>query len=185
MRGMREHSVALTRHPDTPSAAVRRIGVRLAKLQQARLALSYAIEGEIERLRVPAPRPPSRTDRLWQHTCCEVFIARKDHPGYHEFNFAPSGAWATYAFERYRDGAPSEDRAPEPRLAVHVARDKLELEAEIDLDRLSPLHAEATLSLALAVVIEDQDGLLSYWALRHPPGAPDFHHPHAFALELE
>ena len=183
MHGMREHSVVLTRHPDTPGAAVRRIGVRLAKLPQARLALSYAIEGEIERLRIPAPQPASRTDGLWQHTCCEVFIARKDHPGYHEFNFAPSGAWATYAFARYR--APSADRAPEPRLAVRVARDKLELDAEIDLDRLSPLHAQAKLALALAVVIEHQDGSIAYWALAHPAGAPDFHHPHAFALELE
>jgi hypothetical protein len=33
-------------------------------------------------------------------------------------------------------------------------------------------------------VIEAADGSLSYWALRHPPGKPDFHHRDAFALEL-
>ena len=33
-------------------------------------------------------------------------------------------------------------------------------------------------------VIEENDGRLSYWALRHAPGKPDFHHPEAFALEL-
>ncbi|MFH1604330.1 MAG: hypothetical protein ABIH03_10540, partial [Pseudomonadota bacterium] len=74
---------------------------------------------------------------------------------------------------------------PEPHVAVHLARDKLELDAEIDLDRLSPMHAHARLTLALAVVIEHQDGSISYWALAHPAGAPDFHHPVAFALELE
>ncbi|MBI3061386.1 MAG: hypothetical protein HYY83_05345 [Deltaproteobacteria bacterium] len=30
-----------------------------------------------------------------------------------------------------------------------------------------------------------QDGTISYWALKHPPGKPDFHHPDAFALEIE
>jgi hypothetical protein len=34
-------------------------------------------------------------------------------------------------------------------------------------------------------VIETLDGSLSYWALRHPPGKPDFHHSESFALELE
>jgi len=41
------------------------------------------------------------------------------------------------------------------------------------------------LRLALAAVVEDERGMLSYWALRHPAGKPDFHHPDAFALELE
>ncbi len=39
--------------------------------------------------------------------------------------------------------------------------------------------------LALSAVIEETDGTKSYWALRHPPGAPDFHHPDCFALTLE
>jgi hypothetical protein len=34
-------------------------------------------------------------------------------------------------------------------------------------------------------VIEEIDGALSYWALRHAPGKPDFHHRDAFALELD
>ena len=40
-------------------------------------------------------------------------------------------------------------------------------------------------ALALAAVIEDEAGALSYWALRHAAGVPDFHHPDAYALELE
>jgi hypothetical protein len=39
--------------------------------------------------------------------------------------------------------------------------------------------------LGLSAVIEDLDGVLSYWALRHPPGKPDFHHPDTFALEID
>ena len=34
-------------------------------------------------------------------------------------------------------------------------------------------------------VIEEVSGRKSYWALKHAPGRPDFHHPDAFALEVE
>jgi hypothetical protein len=33
-------------------------------------------------------------------------------------------------------------------------------------------------------VIEEAGGGISYWALAHPPGRPDFHHADGFALEL-
>lgn len=36
----------------------------------------------------------------------------------------------------------------------------------------------------LSAVIEEADGTLSYWALAHPAGKPDFHHPDCFVLEL-
>jgi hypothetical protein len=36
----------------------------------------------------------------------------------------------------------------------------------------------------LSAIIEEADGTKSYWALAHPPGAPDFHHPDCFILEL-
>ena len=41
------------------------------------------------------------------------------------------------------------------------------------------------LRLGLSAVVEDVDGILSYWALRHPSGKPDFHHTDAFALQLD
>lgn len=36
----------------------------------------------------------------------------------------------------------------------------------------------------LSAVIEETGGARSYWALAHPPGEPDFHHPDCFVLEL-
>ena len=38
--------------------------------------------------------------------------------------------------------------------------------------------------LGLSAVIEEHGGAKSYWALAHPPGAPDFHHPDCFAAQL-
>jgi hypothetical protein len=52
------------------------------------------------------------------------------------------------------------------------------------LDRLSALPHKATWRLGLSAVIEDSSGAKSYWALAHPPGKPDFHHPDCFAHEL-
>jgi hypothetical protein len=156
-------------------------------MSDGNLAVSYAVRGDLSRLRFPAPRAPRIADRLWEHTCCELFIACKGRPGYHEFNLSPSGEWAEYAFESYRKPRAGESGAGStpPQVAVRGGAGKLELDAVIRLDRLAAVRPGADLALALSAVIEDSDGALSYWALRHPPGKPDFHHPAAFALDLE
>ncbi|MNC86336.1 hypothetical protein D3C83_19880 [compost metagenome] len=136
----------------------------------------YRIEGEIARLRIPPPRPPQRAEGLWQHTCCELFACGPDAPAYREFNFAPSGEWAAYEFRGYREGARPLDSAVEIR--VKQAAGRLELAASI------PFSADRARLGLCAVVEEQESGALSYWALRHAPGKPDFHHPVAFALEL-
>ena len=180
------HAVTLTCHPATPTDAVRGMSARVRRSPGERLTVSYLVKGDCERLRVPAPRPPRPADRLWEHTCCEVFIARKGTPAYLEYNFSPSGEWAAYAFSSYR--APRADEPqpalPRPTITVHGSSGALELDAVISLD--GPAQpAGARLALALSAVIEDSEGKLSYWALRHPSGKPDFHHPDAFVLELD
>jgi len=51
--------------------------------------------------------------------------------------------------------------------------------------RIEPgILPEATTKLGLSAVIEEADGTKSFWALAHPPGRPDFHHPDCFALTL-
>jgi hypothetical protein len=183
--------VTLACHPDTPSEAIRGIAARVRRNQDGTLAVAYVIEGDLARMKIPAPAPTSasRGEPLWRHTCCEIFIARQGEAAYHEFNFAPSGAWAAYAFARYRQSAPSAGGPPDPTLvhglSSHTTGSRLELHASICLDRLSPSHAVAKLALAVSTVIEDRDGGLSYWALTHPSGKPDFHHPDAFTLRLD
>ncbi len=179
------YTAALTCHPGTRSHAVRGVRARVSRTSAGMLAVIYSLEGELARLRVPPPGRPRIAERLWEHTCCEVFIARAGQPAYHEFNLAPSGEWAAHAFARYRDGALLADDDLDPRIAVRSSADGVALEASISLDRLSPGLARARLVLALSAVLEDDAGALSYWALRHPPGRPDFHHPDAFALELD
>jgi hypothetical protein len=180
------HAVTLTCHPETPTDAVRGIAARVCRKREGRLAVTYVLEGDLDRLRVPAFREPRVASGLWRHTCCELFVARRGLPAYHEFNLSPSGEWAAYAFDGCRMARADESSAaiPAPELAVRDAASKLELDAVICLDRIPALHPGVPLSLALSAVLEERDGALSYWALRHPAGKPDFHHPEAFALEL-
>jgi hypothetical protein len=170
-------SAALERHAAAPCAALRAIEASVARAAEGNLRVAYRLEGDIDRLRIPPPRPPRMRERLWEHTCCEIFIARKGVPGYREFNFSPSGEWAAYAFARYREG--SSLTIPDPRIAVKRSTGRLELEAVVDF------FDNENLLIGLSAIIEDEEGALSYWALRHAPGKPDFHHPSAFALELD
>lgn len=178
------HRVTLTCHPALPSQAVRGVQACVCRTQDGMLALTYTLTGDCTRLRIPSPRPPRWVDGLWQHTCFEAFIACKGSPEYNEFNFAPSGEWAAYTFRRYRDGAPLMEEALAPRITVRSTEEGFELDALIHLNRLSHLSPHVPLILALSAVVEEESDVRSYWALKHPPGKPDFHHPDAFALEL-
>lgn len=138
------------------------------------LRCSYTVRGAADALIWDAGRP-GKTDGLWRHTCCELFL-KPAGEGYLEFNFSPSTQWAAYQFDRYREGM--RDASCVPRLAVELSRTSLMLGIEIDIDEA------VAYSAGLSAVIETKDGAKSYWALRHPPGKPDFHHPDCFALKL-
>ena len=108
----------------------------------------------------------------------------KGESAYFEFDFSPSGEWAAYAFRGYRDGGSLEDDGLAPEIDVRCVEGKLELSVTVRLDRLPLIRPGTGLRLGLSAVIEEKDGALSYWALKHPEEKPDFHHPDSFALEL-
>ena len=174
----------LTCHPETRSPAVEEIEAHVSWTQDNALAFTYILKGDLMRLRIPLPQPSRRVDCLWQHTCFEAFVALKGKPEYYEFNFAPSGQWAAYRFQAYRDRTPLEDDMPAPKITVHNLPNGLDLEAIVHLDSLPLTQPGTCLQLALCAVIEDENGTLSYWALKHSPGKPDFHHRDTFALDL-
>jgi hypothetical protein len=167
-------------HPGSATAFVRRVHATLGRAPGGRLAARYVIEGEIGRLRIPPPATPDRADRLWQHTCCELFIARKTDDAYRELNFSPSGRWAAYAFRRYREAELPEPQLEAPSIRVRIGDGRIELEALVAAEQRSA----GKMRIGLSTVVEEEGGRLSYWALKHPPGKPDFHHPDAFVVEL-
>lgn len=180
---MTQRAVLLA-HPDTPGEWVWSITADVQLQTPATLVCRYSLHGEVNRLRVPAARAGRRADGLWEHTCFEVFAATAPGAGYYEFNFSPSLEWAAYRFSEYREGMTPANLARAPGLAARRTQDRLELTAHLHLEGLAELATGPPLHLGLTAVVEDVSGRLSYWALYHAPGNPDFHDPDAFALEL-
>jgi hypothetical protein len=174
-------SAALTAHPLTPNDGVRSLAVQVRIQEPDILVFQYSLVADMSRVRIPASGAGARTELLWKHTCFEAFVAANDAPGYHEFNFSLSSDWAIYRFGAYREGMSPAEIAGAPEITVHRSDDAIELESAVPLGHLAGFRA---LRIALAAVIEDDNGRLSYWALRHPPGKPDFHHPDGFTMEL-
>jgi hypothetical protein len=183
--------VSLLAHPDVPISGVRRVaaGAEVAAAA-ALLRFHYMLEADPVAIRVPAlVADAGRMDKLWTHTCFEAFIGFPESSAYLELNFSPSGQWAAYRFDSYRQGmAPALQAAP--RVALRRLAERLELRAEVKLGSLPSIGvgsgaSRRRLRIALSTIVEDREGRLSYWALRHAPGRPDFHHPEGFALALE
>ena len=65
----------------------------------------FGIGAPKDRFVVAEPRDePGRADELWRTTCFEAFLKPMGQSSYTEWNFAPSGDWASYAFSDYREG---------------------------------------------------------------------------------
>lgn len=178
-------NVALACHPECIPGFVEGIEARVELAASGTLVVNHSLSGKIEKLRVSTAGPVRRGDNLWQHTCFEIFIAAAENPGYYEFNFSPSGEWAIYRFFHYRERAPVEnmDRIL-PSASWHHSSDLLTLYANIDLNDLPEIARIRPMRLGVSAVIEDENGSLSYWALKHPASKPDFHHPEGFALAI-
>jgi hypothetical protein len=165
--------VQLHPHPDTPCAARAPREAEAAR-DGPGLSLRYVLTGDLGRLRIPPRALAERADELWRRTCFEAFAAGEGG-GYSEFNFSPSTQWAAYRFEGYRRGMTPLEMAP-PQIQVRQGDERLELSARLMLPTFR--------RLGLAAVIEEADGRISYWAVQHAAGKPDFHHPDCLAFEL-
>ena len=178
-------AVALTCHPTTPCSAVRGIEVEIRRgTADAALTLHYALDGDLSRLLLPPNGAPRRADKLWQHTCFELFCAGGATTAYYEINFSPSSEWAIYRFDAYRQGMTIVETHIAPQVCVQSRPGGLYMDTILDISDLSALRDCHALRLAVSAVIEETDGRLSYWALAHPGAKPDFHHAEAFVLSL-
>jgi hypothetical protein len=175
----------LLRHAGVSRSPVARIEIDIARTSPAVIAVHYRLEGDASRIRVPNATVPARADDLWKQTCFELFIRPWGDARYFEFNFSPSRCWAAYAFSDYRQGMTNLDLPAPPRInRAAPTADAFDLDVLLDLSGVSGLPAEAAWRAGIAAVVETVDGEHSWWALAHPPGKPDFHHPDGFIAEL-
>ncbi|HZU62320.1 MAG TPA: DOMON-like domain-containing protein [Novosphingobium sp.] len=128
---------------------------------------------------VPPAVAPARADGLWQTTCFELFLADAG-TAYCEFNLSPSTRWAAYRFAAYRDGMAPQEMPQPPQITPGAAGGAV-FACTVRLPAALLAGARAA---GLCAVIEEAGGHLSYWALAHGPGQPDFHASACFALAI-
>lgn len=203
----------LAPHPDTPARAVPLVACSWVWRGAGDWAFDFKVGVPPAALSLPAPVAPGRADGLWRSTCFELFLLDPVTGGYREFNFSPSGEWAAYEFDSYREGMRAlaiktpritSTNPVQFRLAMHarlrdlgVDEDFIRIMLEDDAPKAEPEQFALSAILddptpndgrtwiaGISAVIEEASGRKSYWALAHPPGPPDFHHPDCFTLEL-
>jgi hypothetical protein len=174
-------ALPLVCHPTTPCNYVSAVTARVDRLSADLLIFYYEIVGDIDQLQLPPQRRSAHTDGLWQHTCLEAFVRPAGARNYVELNFSPSSEWAVYRFEDYRRGMTPVEPPHAPKIICRRREDRLAADVDVHCSGLVP---RADLQLALAVVLEDQHGVISYWALNHAQGNPDFHNDAGFVLKL-
>ena len=172
-------ALALTAHPERPPADVTGIEARVIGLDAQWLRLRWRIEGA-QALIVPPFAGRGRADGLWQTTCFEFFVREPEGPGYAEFNLSPAERWNAYRFADYRQGQEELALPQEPSCTLRQGSSFAIFDAAIPA--LALFAGEP--AIGMSAVIEEVGGALSYWALAHPPGQPDFHAPACFAAAL-
>ena len=95
-----------------------------------------------------------------------------------------SGQWAAYQFSGYRSGMRVADEITAIPIVLRSRPGGCTLHASLDQHRFAGLPPDRAWRLGLSAVIEDTNGGLSYWALAHAPGKPDFHHADSFTCEV-
>ena len=167
-------------HPDFPATAVRSVTARVIGFDDNWLRLRWRIEGA-GKLVVPPFAGKGRAEGLWKTTCFEAFLRPVGGEAYVELNLSPSERWAAYDFAGYREGMAERPFPREPQCTMRKGEQLAIFDAAVPAAGLPAMHCE----LGLSAVIEEEGGVISYWALAHPEGKSDFHHPACFAKLLE
>ena len=148
------------------------------------LNVTYVIAGATERIKFASTSPqPSRKNELWRTTCFELFMKLPVAAEYWEFNLAPSLDWNAYRFTNYRSALQQEAHIADIKIATEVAnRNLTRLQAMLPLP--SRVIAQP-LAIGISSVIEDHEGNMHYFALRHAGTKPDFHDPAGFDIKID
>ena len=169
----------LTAHPAHPPRGIESVEARILGYDDDWLRLRWRVEGS-QALVAPAFAGRGRADDLWRSTCFELFLRPHSGDSYVEFNLSPSERWAAYDFSSYRDGMNERALPIEPNCTLRQGSSMAIFDTAIPLAGIP----KGDSAMNLAAVLEEEGGVISYWALAHPARAADFHDPACFTGEL-
>ena len=149
-------------------------------IEQNSLNIIFTLIGPVENISFDKEQDtPKRTDNLWQRTCFEVFVKSDRSTNYWEYNLSPSLHWAVYGFEKYRDGKFDELSVTEIAIRTRSDKQAFELESTIPL----PVNLSGkNLKIGLSCVVQDKNGVIYYYALKHTQAQADFHDEDSFIV---
>jgi len=169
----------LVPHPDHPPLAVSRVEARIIGRNDNWLRVRWRVEGA-QSLVIPSFAGKGRADELWKTTCFELFLQPNGGPAYCELNLSPSERWNAYDFDSYREGMRERPFPREPECTLRQGSTFAIFDAAIPVAALP----EGDCAMGLSAVIEEQGRTVSYWALAHGDGKPDFHASACFTAPL-
>ncbi|MEM6475620.1 MAG: hypothetical protein AAF687_05580 [Pseudomonadota bacterium] len=132
----------------------------------------FRFDGDVSAIKLPEAGPSVRTDNLWKTSCFEIFWQPVGGTYYREFNLSPSGRWAAYDFDSFREGMRD---APVDAIAVSSSHSASNGQGELVLKASIAAELPAPAQVALNAIVEHRDGGLQFWALAFGPGKPEFH----------
>ncbi len=132
----------------------------------------FCFEGDVGAIILPPARPSERTDDLWKTTCFEIFWQPIGGTWYREFNLSPSGRWAAYDFDSFREGMRD---APVDAISLSCGHASANGMGELVLKAKIAAELAAPAQVALNAIVEHADGGLQFWALAFGPGKAEFH----------
>ena len=124
----------------------------------------FRLFGDISIFVFPVFAASERMDNLWKTTCFEIFWQPIGQPGYVEFNLSPSGRWASYDFDSFREGMRD---APVEAISIACSHSSARGGGELVL--------KASIAANLPAPAHPAGGGIQLWALAFPPGPPEFH----------
>jgi hypothetical protein len=147
------------------------------------LLIEYQLFGDLNAISIAPPAStPSRQFHLWEATCFEFFIGIPGDRNYWEFNLSPSGDWAVFTLDDYRQGLRDELAFTSLPFKVDRYPNYITLSLEFDLSEL--ILAEQDLEMSVTTVVKSSQDELSYWAISHSGKEADFHLRDSFAIKL-
>jgi hypothetical protein len=147
------------------------------------LSIEYQLFGDLNSISIAPPaNPPSRQFHLWEATCFEFFIGIPGDANYWEFNLSPSGDWAIFALDDYRQGLRDETAFTSLPFKVDRYPNYITLSLEFDLSEL--VFLEQDLEMSVTTVIKSSQNELSYWAITHSGKEADFHLRDSFVIKI-
>jgi hypothetical protein len=147
------------------------------------LSIEYQLFGDLNAISLAPPATvSSRQFHLWEATCFEFFIGIPGDANYWEFNLSPSGDWAIFALDDYRQGLRDELAFTSLPFKIDRYPNYITLSLEFDLSEL--ILAEQDLEMSVTTVIKSSQDDLSYWAIAHSGKEADFHLRDSFSIEM-